>query len=104
MSVDYSRVLSPLLQVSYVECVTPHGKSIDPGVHGSKLGDLPIFFGNLTNEYGKALLACACTPGSFYVEPCNYVMSASRFSDVDKAFAMGFDGLYHDEFGGTTVR
>jgi hypothetical protein len=63
-------ILPCFAQIWYVECQTPHGKSIDPGQAGSELGDLPLFFGNLTNAYGRMLLAY-----------------------VDKAFAMGFDGL-----------
>ena len=67
-------------QVSYVECETPHGKPLNPLVEGSTIGDLPVFVGNLSNAYGQMLL-----------------------SYVRKVFAMGFDGLYHDEFGGAAV-
>ena len=60
-------------QVFYVECDSPHGKPRDPNVEGSKFGDLPLFFANRSNAYGRMLLAY-----------------------VDKALSQfNFSGIYH---------
>eukprot|EP01052_Picozoa_sp_SAG31_P033613 SAG31_NODE_3822_length_3852_cov_2.137490_3_plen_467_part_00 len=59
-----------MVQNWYVECKTPHGQPILPHSAGSKIGDLPLFYGNNSNKYGDMLLRYA-----------------------QKAFDLGFDGL-----------
>jgi hypothetical protein len=65
-------------QVLYRPCSAADAKYAN--MTAARQGEMPMFFGNLTNSYGDVI---------------------RRY--VDKVFSLGIDGVYHDEYGYSLV-